>query len=115
MSSKKGRPLGFLSENVFYEDTGCEYAKKLNYNGTCLPSTDYPGGCPFTIICLEDVHDTTDTDFRNEKIKELYYEEGLTQVQIAKAIGLSPAYVMQIIHDKVWNKNTRSYTEMQNA
>ena len=115
MPNKNGRPLGFLGENVFYEDTGCEYAKKLNYNGTCLPSTDYPGGCPFTHICLEDVHDAQQQDFRNEKIKQLYYEEGLTQVQIANAIGLSANYVMQIIHDKTWDKATKRYVGLQNA
>ena len=113
--SNVGRKLGFLGDNVFYEDKGCKYAKELKYEGTCLPSKDYPAGCPFTIICLEDVHDTTDTYFRNQKIKELYYEQGLSQVEIAKAIGLSANYVLQIVHDKTWDKVTRRYIGLQNA
>jgi DNA-binding XRE family transcriptional regulator len=113
--SNVGRKLGFLGDNVFYEDTGCKYAKELGYKGTCLPSKDYPAGCPFTIICLEDVHDTQQQDYRNQKIKELYYEQGLSQVEIAKAIGLSTNYVLQIVHDKTWDKVTRRYIGLQNA
>ena len=111
MTSSNGRPLGFLGDNVFYEDTGCKYAKELGYKGTCLPSKDYPDGCPFTYICLEDVHDTKNKEYRNQKIKELYFEQGLTQVAIAKATGLSTDYISHIVHDRVYDNNLRKYVE----
>jgi hypothetical protein len=114
--SNVGRKLGFLGDNVFYEDNGCKYAKELKYEGTCLPSKDYPAGCPFTVICLEDVHDTQQQDYRNKKIKELYYEHNMTQVQIAKLVGLSVDYIFQIVHSKTWSKELHKYVVgMQNA
>jgi len=105
LTKKIGRPIGFLGDNIFYEDKGCKYAKELKYEGTCLPSKDYPNGCPFTHICLEDVHDNQQKEYRDNKIRELYYEQGLSYTNISNITGLKISVIENAIH----SNNTEKY------
>jgi hypothetical protein len=86
-----------LGVEVFYPDTGCEYAKAKGYRGTCLPSKDC-AGCPFP-ECLLIVHTKDYTRRRDNEIRELN-ARGIKQVEIAKLYSLSKDRIFQIVHAK---------------
>jgi DNA-binding NarL/FixJ family response regulator len=84
---------------IYYPDKGCTKAKAAGYLGTCLPSEEYPEGCPFP-QCLEDPGVPSplqeENTKRNTEIKHLS-ETGWTADKIAKYAGLSERHTQRII------------------
>jgi hypothetical protein len=88
--------MGWESE---YKDTGCDYAKKEKYLGTCLPSKEFPNGCPFT-ICLEIIYEKdcnlNPKKERDNKIRELR-KQGFSTYKIARVLHICELTVRHVL------------------
>ena len=105
LTKKIGRPIGFLGDNIFYEDKGCKYAKKLKYNGTCLPSKDYQMVVLLPIFAWKMFTIINKRNTGTTRLEGIVLRARLSYTNISNITGLKISTIENVIR----NNNTEKY------